>query len=313
MMTKTTKLAVIDIGTLKVKFLLANKSPSGEITPQYSSNILTCLGVRMSENNNKPWPKYLKDTIGELKRCKEILANEKVDRLRVVSTHALREMGKVGKDIAGKIKKEVGLNVEIISQEEEANLFFSAVLRDFKTDQDFTVVDVGGGSVQVLIGTNKKLKQTYLLKTGAQYLFDTFSPRHTGADFPTREEIQKMQDYIMQQLIPIPQKIGTPVIYGSSCIIDVFKTIGIKLNKFKYSKSHPYYTKVAEMEKFMNKITPVPYDKRERMFNFYQKYYMWGIEKAFLNIINICKKENSSQIIPSNANINEGLILSLTK
>jgi len=307
------KVAVIDIGTLKVKFLVADLKSKGEFKTRYQSNTLTCLGVRMHENENKPWPKHLQDTIDELVRCKGLLEKENVKKFRAVSTHALREMGKVGKEIAKKIKNEVGLNVEIISQRQEANLFFQAVMRDFTSKKDFTIVDVGGGSVQILIGNKNKLKDTHLLKTGAQYLFDHFSPRHTGADFPTREEIRKMQNYIMAELSPIPKNIKTPVIYGSSCIIDLFKTIGVKMHKFTYSKSHPYKVKVNDLQGFLEKIVPVPYDKREKMYKFAQKYYMWGIDKAFLNIINISKKVNTPYVIPSNENINSGLVLSLTK
>ena len=270
------KIAVIDIGTLKVKFLLVENSSSDKFETKYQSNTLTCLGVRMSENNNRPFPEYLEQTFTELKRCKEIIDKEGVEKLRVVSTHALREMGGVGREIAEKIEKEVGLGVEIISQDEEANLFYKAVLKDFKTDKDFTVVDVGGGSVQVLIGSKKGLKSKYLLRTGAQYLFGRFSPRHTGTDYPTREEIRSMQEYVMNELAQIPEGIKTPVIYGSSCIINVFKTIGLKLEKYYLSKSHPYRVKISEMEDFLTKIISIPYDQREEMFKFDQKYYMWG-------------------------------------
>jgi len=305
------KLGVIDIGTLKVKLLIAENKKSKEIKSLYASNTLTCLGVRMHENNNKPWPNYLDDTIKELKRCKNLLEKENVKKLRVVSTHALREMGKIGIEVAEKIRKEVGLKVEIISQTEEANLFFKAVLDDFSVNKDFTLVDVGGGSVQVLIGNRNKLKDMHLLKTGAQYLFDNFSPRHTGNDFPTRDEIRKMQKYVMHELVPIRSNLKTPVIYGSSCIIDLFRTMGVSMGNFPYSKSNPFKTDIGELEGFLDRIVPVPYDKREEMYKFKQKYYMWGIDKALINIISISKKVNSPYVVPTNSNINQGLVMSL--
>lgn len=174
------KLAVIDIGTLKVKILIAETDHQGQIQPTYASNNLTYLGVRMRENNNRPKPEYVQDTIKELKRCRDILGKQRVTKLRVVSTHALREMGQAGREVAWQIKDEVGFDVEIISQQEEAEFFFQAVTQDFKTDQDLVIVDVGGGSVQLLIGGKDNLKQIHLLKTGAQYLFDVYSPRHAG-------------------------------------------------------------------------------------------------------------------------------------
>ncbi len=305
------KVGVIDIGTLKIKFLVVDVDASKKITTKYESNTLTCLGVRMHENNNKPHEDHLQETINELKRCGSVLGKEKVDKIKVVSTHALREMGNVGYEVAERINKETDLKVEIITQEEEANLFFKAVMLDFKTDKDFTVVDVGGGSVQVLIGNKNKLKEKYLLKTGAQYLFDRFSPRHTGNDHPTREEIRAMQEYLMKQLLPIPNNTLSPVIYGSSCVIDVFKKIGIRMQKYYLSKSHPYRVDISEIENFTDKIIPIPYDQREKQYGLHQKYYMWGIEKAFLNIISVSQKVGSPFIIPSNSNINQGLILSM--
>jgi exopolyphosphatase/guanosine-5'-triphosphate,3'-diphosphate pyrophosphatase len=306
------KIGVIDIGTLKVKLLVTEISSKGKSTTLHQSNTLTCLGVRMHENHNRPLSQHLKQTTEELKRCQKILEQESVDKFRIVSTHALREMGQAGKEIASQIKNETGLNVEIISQDEEANLFFKAVTKDFKTNKDLTIADIGGGSVQILIGNKKQLKQKFLLKTGALYLFDNFSPRHKGTDHPTRNEIRQMQTYIMQELSKIPEGTKTPLIYGSSCIIDVFKAIGLKLEKYHLSPRHPYRVSTSEIERFLKEVIPMPYDQREKKYNFYQKYYMWGIDKAFLNILSLCKKQSSPFVIPSNSNINEGLVMSLT-
>jgi exopolyphosphatase/guanosine-5'-triphosphate,3'-diphosphate pyrophosphatase len=312
-MTQKNLFGVIDIGSLKVKLLVAGLDSQNRLQTEYQSNTLTCLGVRMNENNNRPKPAHFAQTIKELKRCQRILAGKKVKKIRVVSTHALREMGKVGQEIAQKIKDKAGFQVEIISQREEAELFFQAVTRDFKTKDDLTVLDVGGGSVQVLVGNKKKLKQVHLLKTGAQYLFDTYSPRHSGTDAPTRAEIREMKKYILEQLTPLPRNVKAPVVYGSSCIIDLFQTIGLKLDRYQFSKSHPYKTEVRQLKTFLKKIIPIPYDEREKTYRFKQKYYMWGIDKAFLNVCSICEKTASPFVIPSNANINQGLVLSLAK
>ncbi len=308
------KVGVIDIGTLKVKLQIADISPSGQFETTYQSNTLTRLGAQMVDN--KPVTEYLRDTIKELKRCQKVLEAQDIKKIRVVSTHALREMGQTGLDIIATIKKKTGFEVEIISQEEEANLFFQAVIKDFKTNQDFTIVDVGGGSVQVLIGNKNELKHVALLKTGAAYLGDRFSPRHEASDNPTREEIRQMQEYIMEQLAEIPAGIKTPVIYGSSCIIDVFKSMKVKLEDYSDSPTHPYKTSVKELETFLDQVIPMPYQERADKYPLYlnnvgQKYYMWGIDKALLNILSICQKEQSPYVIPTNANINNGLILSL--
>lgn len=305
------KVGVVDIGTLKVKCLIAEVGDAGKSETLYQSNTLTCLGVRSARNNNQPLPEYLSQTLDELSRCRSVLESAHVDKLRVVSTHALREMGRVGQDIAADIQSRVGFTVDIISADEEANLFYRAVLGDFKTDADFTIVDMGGGSVQILIGNKHRLKHKFLLKMGTSYLHDHFCAGDKGSDFPSRDEIRRMQDYILAQIAAIPARISTPVIYGSSCIIDVFKVLGLKLHKYYLSKSHPYQVSVPDMQAFLDQVIPISYDEREKKYPFGQSY-MWGIDKAFLNILSICRRENSPFVIPSNANINQGLVLSLT-
>ena len=302
---------VIDIGTLKVKLQIVKKASSGELVTVYQSNNLTCLGCHMEENNNRPKEQNLLKTFTELLRCKKVLDENKVGNLRVVSTHALREMGQVGNDIANEIHKKTGLEVEIISQQEEAELFYRAVLRDFKTKGDFTIVDVGGGSVQILIGNSTRLHHSFLLKTGTSTLWDKFTPAHKELDFPNREEIRKMKDYILEQIQPMPKNLKTPIIYGSSCIIDLFKGIKLPLQKYSLSPSHPYKAKVSDMENFLDKVWEIPYDVREEKFVSPTYRYMWGVDKAFLNITELAKKVHAPYIIPSNANINQGLLLSL--
>ncbi len=147
--------AVVDIGTLKVKLQVVEASSRGKIKTIEQSNNLTCLGCHTEENNNRPMPENLERCSQELIRCKEVLQKLRVDEARVVSTHALREMGKIGKEVAADLEKKTGFKIEVISAQEEAELFYRAVLRDFKSDEDFTIMDVGGGSVQILIGNKK--------------------------------------------------------------------------------------------------------------------------------------------------------------
>jgi exopolyphosphatase/guanosine-5'-triphosphate,3'-diphosphate pyrophosphatase len=306
------KVAVIDIGTLKIKFLIAEITSPTSFKTLYSSNTLTCLGLRIHENNNEPLKENLEATINELKRCKELLDKEKVGKVRAVSTHALREMGQVGKDIVKKIKKEVGLDVEIISAKEEATLFFQAVMKEFNTDEDLALVDVGGGSVQILIGNKNKLKHVFLLKTGAQYLWDNFSPRHAETDALKKEEVKQMQKYIQEQISSLPAHSKIPVVYGSSCILEVFEAVKIPMTDYPFSENNHSKVSVEQLQSFLDDLVYIPYGERKNKYYYHkQPFFMWGIDKGLMNIIAIAKHLESPYIIPTNSNINNGLVLSL--
>lgn len=304
------KFGVLDIGTLKVKCQIGEVEASGKIKTLYQSNEMTLLGVE-PRRDGRPQEKYLRKTIKELARCQKIFAEMGVSKVRAVSTHALREMGKVGREIAVKIKKETGLSVEIISQDEEAKLFYKAVLTDFQTKEDFTIIDVGGGSVQILIGNKNKLKKAFLLKTGTISLWNKFTPKHTGRDFPSREDIRLMTEEVLKQLQPVPGGLKTPIIYGSSCIIELFRGIRLPMQKYGRSKTHPYKVQTTDMRRFLDKVWPIPYDLREKKYVSPTPKYMWGIDRAFLNVVELANRVGAPYVIPSNANINQGLILSM--
>jgi len=74
-----------------------------------------------------------------------------VKELRACATSAMREASN-GKKIQKRIRKETGVNIEIIDGEEEANLIFSTfLLIAFDKTVPFIVVDVGGGSTEISV------------------------------------------------------------------------------------------------------------------------------------------------------------------
>jgi len=74
-----------------------------------------------------------------------------VSNLRAVSTSAMRE-AKNAEKVIQKIKKETGIDLEIISGQEEAELIFGAFdLLNLPVDVPFLVIDVGGGSTEISV------------------------------------------------------------------------------------------------------------------------------------------------------------------
>ncbi len=302
---------VVDIGTLKVKVLIAEMGGEGRIRKIYKSNNLTCFGVGMDETGGLVQEKYLEETVKELRRVKKMLNKLGVEKFKVVSTHAMRR-AKNQKEILQRIKDKVGFEVENLSQEDEARLFYQAVMRGFGSqDKKYCVADIGGGSVQVLIGTPRRLKTRSLMQTGAQYLHDNFTiDPHNELSFTREEELEKMREYISVQLLPIERGLQVPIIYGSSNIIDLMKAIKMPLESFDESATHPYKVYARHLREFIKRVGPLNYKQREEKYPF-QWGYMWGIDKAFLNAVALAEHLDSPYIIPSNANIAEGIIQEL--
>lgn len=307
------KYAVINIGSLKTKCLVGFFNENNIFSPLYQSNNLTCLGCGMYENENQILEKHLQETIEEIIRLKQITSKHQCSKTKLFATHALRNAANK-EYVKGRIEEATRLKVEIIEPRQEGELYFQAVINDFALpEQDYIVTDIGGGSVQVLIGNKEKLWENHSFKTGAQILHEKFTNNpHDPESITTKENMQQMKDYLAEQYSIFKNKLGIPLIYGSSNIIDLFKVIKIPLSPYKDSWTHPYKVHVEDLKKFINNIIQFPFGKREEMYQF-QEGYMWGIDKAFLNIIMLCEKFGSPYIIPSNASIIQGFLCKMAK
>jgi exopolyphosphatase/guanosine-5'-triphosphate,3'-diphosphate pyrophosphatase len=303
-------LAIIDIGTLKVKLLIARVGGESQFEELYKSNTLTCFGCELEANGWVVKKEYIERTMAELRRCCDVMREHEVQRCRVVATQAMRN-AKNGQAIRDRIKHELGLEVELITQQREAEVFYEAVMHDFEGDGQYAVVDVGGGSVQVLIGTPKQLQRAHLMKSGSQYLHDKVvtdsvnpASRTTEADIETITELVRGE---LQELEPME---GVPLVYGSSNVIDLMKALNIPLQPHANSVLHPYTVEAADLQHKIVELLPMTFAQREASVDF-QRGYMYAVDKAFINILEIAQHLGSPYIVPSNANIAKGFIFEM--
>lgn len=306
------RLAVIDIGTIKLKLLIAEVLPSGDFKVIHKDSALTCLGVQLDEHGDVIEDKRVADTIVALKKFKQEIERYGAKKVKIVSTHILRE-AKNARTVIQKIKKQTGFSVEVISQKREAELFFAGVTRDWATDERIAAADVGSGSVQVVIGDRRGVQAAHLFKTGAQYVHDLLINKHQPKDITTSAEMEKMRTYIARKLANLPSRRGIPLVFGSSSFLDFFKFAKIPSQPHTASPAHPIKVLPITLQKFIKRLEGLSFAERERMYPFDQNYFVWGIDKAFLNILEIAKRLDSPYILPSNVNINKGLLYGLAR
>jgi exopolyphosphatase / guanosine-5'-triphosphate,3'-diphosphate pyrophosphatase len=146
-------LAAIDIGTNAARLLIAKVATKrGRIQLQKLAyyRVPLRLGEDVFDKGKISAKKALhfKQTI----QAFQLLASaHDVWKLRAVATSAMRE-AKNGKKVAKQILEETGVSIDIISGDEEAQLIFNSFeLLQLNKQQQFVVVDVGGGSTEISI------------------------------------------------------------------------------------------------------------------------------------------------------------------
>jgi len=147
------KYGAIDIGTNAARLLIGEvKKEAGYsyVKKLSYTRIPLRLGEEVFENgiiSPKKTEKFIK-TIESFRLIAEVF---EVKKLRACATSAMRE-AKNGFEVRDLIKEKTGVEIEIISGDEEAELIFETfMLLDFEKSKPFFVVDVGGGSTEVSV------------------------------------------------------------------------------------------------------------------------------------------------------------------
>lgn len=140
--------AAVDLGTNSCRMLIAQPRGSQfQVVDSFSKTVQLGAGLEASGRLSRA---SMGRTIQALKICQKKIEGHAVGRMRLVATEACRR-ARNGKDFMRQIRRETGLNVEIIPAEEEARLavISCAPLVTAPTEQ-LLVVDIGGGSTELV-------------------------------------------------------------------------------------------------------------------------------------------------------------------
>ncbi len=157
--------AALDLGTNSCRMLIAQ--PDGaqfKVVDSFSKSVQLGIGL---EETGRLSRASMNRTLQALRICSQKLKQYRVKKMRLVATEACRRADN-GAALMRQIRKETGLNLEIIRAEEEAQLavLSCAPLVTNDTDQ-LLVVDIGGGSTELvwidLVDVEPKLRSRAIM------------------------------------------------------------------------------------------------------------------------------------------------------
>ncbi|MGE5181950.1 MAG: Ppx/GppA family phosphatase [Acidobacteriota bacterium] len=144
--------------------------------------------------------------------CREyrgVMDANRVARVSVIGTQALREAANAAAFVQP-AEQILGAPIEIIAGAREAELAATAVARTFPelAREPYVVVDVGGGSTELIAVEAGRVASAVSVKIGAVRLTE----RHFHHDPPTAEERRALEDDVDRQLAPLALPRGVPII-----------------------------------------------------------------------------------------------------
>jgi exopolyphosphatase/guanosine-5'-triphosphate,3'-diphosphate pyrophosphatase len=186
-------LAAIDVGTNSIHMVIVQiKTSIPSFTVIESEKATVRLGERCAQTGNLT-EEAMKRSLEALKRCQEICRTQKVEEIIAVATSATREAPN-GHDFIRRIYEELGLHVEVISGQEEARRIYLGVISAMELkDESHLLIDIGGGSTEMILGDGRDPTYLSSTKIGAVRLTDLF----ITTDPISQTEYDRLLGYIL--------------------------------------------------------------------------------------------------------------------
>ena len=161
------RLAAIDIGTNSVRLIVVEVAEDGRYRMIDDEKEVTRLGRGLNETGNLQ-PDAMDRTVEVVARMREIAEGYGIVRVRAVGTSAVRE-ARNRDEFVKLLEDRAGLTPEVITAEEEARLAFLSVSHafDLRPFGAAAVVDIGGGSTEVVLTAGGVIEQIGTLPIGA--------------------------------------------------------------------------------------------------------------------------------------------------
>jgi exopolyphosphatase / guanosine-5'-triphosphate,3'-diphosphate pyrophosphatase len=189
-------LAAIDVGTNSIHMVIVRIQPQ---LPAFTIVGREKSTVRLGDFCKKTGElseEAMERAIAALRRCQDVAKSVNAEQVIAVATSAVREAPN-GQAFLQRVENELGLWINLISGPEEARRIYLGVLSGMSFDnQPHVIVDIGGGSTELILGDGHEPRTLSSTKVGAVRL----TAEHVKTDPISPTEFQELQAFIRGML-----------------------------------------------------------------------------------------------------------------
>ncbi|HLM05520.1 MAG TPA: Ppx/GppA phosphatase family protein [Blastococcus sp.] len=200
------RLGVLDVGSNTVHLLVVDAHRGAHPTPMHDDRWLLRLAEQIGDDGelSKAGEKALLHAIeeacnqAEKQGCHELLA---------LVTSAIRDASN-GMEVLDRVRQRTGVDLQLLSGEDEARLTFLAVRRWFGWSAGrLLVLDIGGGSLELAAGVDEDPDVALSLPLGAGRMTRRFLPEARAGGRPDLAALDELDDHVAEQLGPVAKKL----------------------------------------------------------------------------------------------------------
>jgi exopolyphosphatase/guanosine-5'-triphosphate,3'-diphosphate pyrophosphatase len=250
------KAAAIDIGTNSVLLSIAQLDVDGEIRTELDRCTITRLGQGV-DGTRRLDPSAVERTLTCLVEYAGLLEAAKVDRLDVVGTSALRD-AQASEEFLDRAATVLGRRPRVIAGAEEAELTFRGALSGLGLSGSVVVLDVGGGSTEVISGETAPGASTAARRASLDVGCVRMTERHISSDPPHEDALAAIRESTRSEL----QRLGFRADSGSLVAVagtaTTLAAVDLELRNYDGARVHGHVFARERLEALLRRISALP-------------------------------------------------------
>ncbi len=249
-----TRVAAIDLGTNSTRLLVADVE-DGRVAEVARRLTITRLGEGVDERRRLlPLPiARVRNTLSEYRRALEELGAE---RALAVGTSAIRD-AENGEAFLGEIEWSYGFATRLLSGDDEALLTLRGVTAGRELAPRTLLVDVGGGSTELLVAGPDGVESHRSLDLGCVRLTERF----LHADPPAADELEACAAYVRRAL----PELEVDAAIGVAGTITTLAALDLGLSEYDPELVHGHMIRAVGIDEQLARLAAVPLAERRRV------------------------------------------------
>ena len=299
------RVAAIDVGTNSTRLLVAEEDGNG-FRALDRRLVITRLGEGVNERRVLA-PQALERTFRAIADYAAVCGEYEVKKLRVTGTSAVRDAHNRDEFFHG-VRKLTGTEAELLSGEEEARATFLGALSDLSHDQPVVVVDIGGGSTELIVGRAEP-ERLVSLDVGCVRMLE----KHLESDPPSAGELDALRAEVSAGLDDVAADLAVP---PGARMVGVAGTVtqlaALKSGALVYDPDLTHHSVLShgDVRRLARRLESLPYEKRKNVR---------GLEPGRVDVIVagaeilLCVMEafDAAEVLVSEKDILDGLVIQL--
>jgi len=247
------RLAAIDVGSNSIHMIVAQADADGGITTLWRLKEPVGLG-RLSFPSRRLTADAMNRAITVLERFQKAAQQRQAEKIVAVATSAVRE-AENGGDLIERVRRQLGLYIRVVSARDEARLIYLAVRHAVPLrSQPHLMIDIGGGSVEFIVGDDKQAALLESRKLGAARM----TARFVKSDPISEEDHRQLVKHFDKELTPVMEQVEAlhPVkaIGTSGTLENLAAMCGSEPHQNGDKHGHPQVIERARFEKLLAEL-----------------------------------------------------------